>query len=276
MKNIQPFLENSNFEFIQGDICDFSTCNDAMQGVDYIIHQAALGSVPRSIAMPVAYCENNILGFVNILEAARINKIKRVVYASSSSVYGDDESLIKREGIEGKCRSPYALTKKMDEEWAKIYAALYDMEIIGLRYFNVFGPKQNPEGQYAAVIPKFIKTLSKGESPVIYGDGTQSRDFTYVMNVVDANIKACFVSDQAVNRVYNIGTGTTETVNEIFFLISKELNTEVKATYDNERRGDVKFSLADISLAKEFLDYDPKWSFAEGLSKTISWYLKEC
>lgn len=275
LENIQEFLNHPKFEFIKGDIRDYTVCNAAMSDVKYLIHQAAWGSVPRSIDIPVKYCENNILGFVNVIEAARKNQVNRIVYASSSSVYGDIETLMKREGVEGECKAPYALTKKINEEWAQMYANLYGIEMVGLRYFNVFGPKQNPNGEYAAVIPKFILNLLNNDRPIINGDGTQARDFTYVMNVVDANIKACFADKIATNRVYNIATGTSETLNELYNMILKELRCNINPIYGPERKGDIKYSLANIELAQKYLGYHPTWSFEKGLKETIKWYLSQ-
>ena len=200
-KNVDLFASNENYEFIKGDIKDLDTCMKACEGVDYVLHQAAWGSVPRSIEMPLFYCANNINGTLNMLEAARQNKVKKFVYASSSSVYGDEPVLPKKEGREGNLLSPYAVSKRADEEWAKQYTRHYGLDTYGMRYFNVFGRRQDPNGAYAAVIPKFIKQLMKGERPTINGDGKQSRDFTYIENVIEANLKACLASHSTLPMV---------------------------------------------------------------------------
>ena len=210
MKNIEPFLSDPGFEFVKGDVKDYDTCLAACEGADYVLHQAAWGSVPRSIEMPLFYCANNISGTLNMLEAARRSGVKKFVYASSSSVYGDEKTLPKSEGVEGNLLSPYALTKRCDEEWAKQYTLHYGLDTYGLRYFNVFGRRQTPDGAYAAVIPKFIKQLLNGETPVINGDGKQSRDFTYIENVIEANLKACLAPGEAAGRAFNIAYGGRE------------------------------------------------------------------
>ena len=209
-ENIEVFLNNPDYTFIKGDIRELDTCMKACEGVDYVLNQAAWGSVPRSIEMPLFYCANNIQGTLNMMEAARQNKVKKFVYASSSSVYGDEPDLPKREGREGNLLSPYALTKRCDEEWAKQYTRHYGLDTYGLRYFNVFGRRQNPDGAYAAVIPKFIRQLLNNERPTINGDGRQSRDFTYIENVVEANLKACLAPHEAAGEAYNIAYGGTE------------------------------------------------------------------
>ena len=208
--NVDIFLEHLNYEFVKGDIKDFDTCMNACQDADYVLHQAAWGSVPRSIEMPLFYCANNIQGTLNMMEAARRNGVKKFVYASSSSVYGDEARLPKTEGREGNLLSPYALTKRCDEEWAKQYFRHYKLPTIGLRYFNVFGRRQNPDGAYAAVIPKFIRLLLKGERPVIHGDGRQSRDFTYIENVIEANLKGCLAPAEADGEAFNVAYGGRE------------------------------------------------------------------
>lgn len=271
-ENIENFLQNSNFELIEGDIRDIEVCKKACQGIDYVLHQAAWGSVPRSIEMPLIYEEINIKGHLNMMEAARENRIKKFVYASSSSVYGDSTILPKKEGVEGKVLSPYALTKKVNEEYAKLYFNLYGLDTIGMRYFNVFGKKQNPDGFYAAVIPKFVKQLINNERPQINGDGETSRDFTYVDNVVEANLKACLANKSASGEAFNIAYGGRETLNNLYRKLSQLLSKEIEPIYKEERKGDIKHSNADISKAREFLKYEPKYSMDRGLELTIEWY----
>ncbi len=275
MENIDVFLDNSQFEFIKGDVKDFDTCMKACKGVDYVIHEAAWGSVPRSIEMPLFYCENNIMGMLNMLEAARQNKVKRFVYASSSSVYGDEPNLPKEEGREGNLLSPYALTKRCDEEWAKQYTMHYGLETIGLRYFNVFGKRQDPNGAYAAVIPKFIKMLLAGEQPIINGDGRQSRDFTYVENVIEANMKACTANKEAVGQAFNIAYGGQEYLIDVYNSLCAALKVKIEPQYGPERAGDIKHSNADISKARSMVGYDPTWDFKKGIEKAISWYIAD-
>lgn len=270
--NVDMFVNNSNYEFIHGDIRDFETCMKSCDGVDYVLHQAAWGSVPRSIEMPLLYEEINIKGTLNMLEAARQKRVKKFVYASSSSVYGDEPNLPKKEGREGKLLSPYALTKKVNEDYGKIYYDLYNLNTIGLRYFNVFGKRQNPNGTYAAVIPKIVNQLLKGEIPVIFGDGNQSRDFTYIENVIQANLKACLSSENSSGKVYNIAYGGRVTLNEVYKLIQKLLNMHIQPNYAPFRKGDIEHSNADIGLAREYLHYYPEWSFEMGLKETIEWY----
>jgi len=271
--NLEEFFSNPKFEFAEGDIRDFSFCLEACEGIDLISHQAALGSVPRSIRDPLTTNEVNITGTLNIFTAAKEKKIKRVVYASSSSVYGDHPALPKIESDTGNLLSPYAVSKATNELYASVYAHIYDVAFIGLRYFNVFGPKQNPAGPYAAVIPLFIDALLHEHSPLINGDGNHSRDFTYVDNAVLANRLALFTENKnAVNQVYNIAFGKQKTLNELLFDLKKIAGSSVSPNYGPERMGDVKHSLADISKAKELLDYDPKISVEEGLKKTFNWY----
>ena len=272
MENIVEFLDNENFELIEGDIRNLEDCQKACKGVDYVLHQAAWGSVPRSLEFPVLYNEINVKGHLNMMQVARENNIKKFVYASSSSVYGDSPILPKKEEEIGKVLSPYALTKKLNEEYADLYFRIYGLKTIGLRYFNVFGKKQDPNGSYAAVIPKFVKQLLNNEAPQINGDGETSRDFTYVENVIQANLKACLASDEASGEAFNIAYGGRETLNNLFDKLSKLLNKNIKAKYANERAGDIKHSNADISKAKELLDYNPEYSMDEGLELTIEWY----
>ena len=271
-KNIEPFLTNRNFTFIKGDIKDFDTCLAACDGVDYVLNQAAWGSVPRSIEMPVFYCLNNVVGTVNMLEAARKSGAKKFVYASSSSVYGDEPNLPKKEGREGNMLSPYAVSKRCDEEWAKQYTKHYGLDTYGLRYFNVFGRRQDPNGAYAAVIPKFIKQLLRGEQCVINGDGLQSRDFTYIENVIEANLKACMSPSTAAGEAYNIAYGGREYLIDIYKGISEALGVNVPPIFGPDRPGDIKHSNADISKAREKLGYNPEWSFERGIREAIEWY----
>lgn len=273
-ENINAFLEDENFEFIEGDIRNLDICIEACKGVDYVLHEAAWGSVPRSIEMPLFYCENNIMGMLNMLEASRKNNVKRFVYASSSSVYGDEKVLPKEEGIEGNLLSPYALTKRCDEEWAKQYTMHYGLETIGLRYFNVFGRRQNPDGAYAAVIPKFIKLLLKDKRPTINGDGEQSRDFTYIENVIEANLKACTTEKEASGRVYNVAYGGSERLIDVYHEISDLLDKTIEPEFGPDRAGDIKHSNADISGAKEYLGYEPEWDFKKGIREAIGWYVE--
>ena len=274
-KNVDMFAGHPGYTFIKGDVKDFDTCLDACRGVDYVLHQAAWGSVPRSIEMPLFYCANNISGTLNMLEAARQNGVRRFAYASSSSVYGDEPALPKREGKEGNLLSPYALTKRCDEEWAKQYTRHYGLQTVGLRYFNVFGPRQDPNGAYAAVIPRFIKQLLAGERPTINGDGRQSRDFTYVENVIEANLKACAAPAEAAGRAYNIAFGGREYLIDIYNGLTKALGVDTEPVFGPERAGDIKHSNADISDAKKYLGYSPDWSFARGIAAAIDWYRED-
>lgn len=271
-KNVKMFLNNPNYEFIEGDIKDLDTCMKACEGVDYVLNQAAWGSVPRSIEMPLFYCANNIMGTLNMMEAARKKNVKKFVYASSSSVYGDEPNLPKKEGIEGNILSPYALTKRCDEEWAKQYTMHYGLDTYGMRYFNVFGRRQDPDGAYAAVIPKFIKQLMHGERPTINGDGKQSRDFTYIENVIEANLKACMAPHEAAGQAYNIAFGGREYLIDIYYGLTKALGVDVEPVFGPDRAGDIKHSNADISKAKTMLGYEPEWSFERGIQAAIEWY----
>jgi UDP-N-acetylglucosamine 4-epimerase len=271
-ENVEEFIDNSNYEFIEGDIRDFETCLRACDGIDYVLHQAAWGSVPRSIEMPLLYEEINIKGTLNMMEAARRKGVKKFVYASSSSVYGDEPNLPKKEGREGNLLSPYALTKMVNEEYGKLYTKLYGLDTYGLRYFNVFGKRQDPNGPYAAVIPKFIKQLLNDEQPTIYGDGKQSRDFTYIENVIEANLKACKATHEAAGEVYNIAYGGREYLIDIYHVLCKILGKDIKPIFGPDRTGDIKHSNADISKAKELLGYDPEWSFERGIVEATEWY----
>lgn len=274
-ENVDLFIDNENYEFIKGDIRDYDTCLDATSGVDYVLHQAAWGSVPRSVEMPLTYNDINIKGTLNIFEASRENNVKKVVYASSSSVYGDEETLPKVEGKEGNVLSPYALTKSVDEKYAKLYSDLYGLDTYGLRYFNVFGRRQDPDGAYAAVIPKFIKLLLNDERPTINGDGKQSRDFTYIENVIEANLKALKADSKYSGEAFNIAFGGREFLNDIYSLLAELLDKKnIKPIYGPDRVGDIKHSNADISKAKRLLGYDPDWSFEKGIREAIEWYVK--
>ena len=274
IENIVEFLDNENFELVEGDIRNLENCQKACEGIDYVLHQAAWGSVPRSLEFPVLYNDINVKGHLNMMQAARENNVKKFVYASSSSVYGDSPLLPKKEEKIGRVLSPYALTKKLNEEYADLYFRIYGLKTIGLRYFNVFGKKQDPNGFYAAVIPKFMRQLLSNEAPQINGDGETSRDFTYVENVIQANLKACLASDEASGQAFNIAYGGRETLNNLYDKLSKLLCKNIKPVYGNERAGDIKHSNADISKAKDLLDYNPEYSMDRGLELTIDWYKK--
>lgn len=270
--NVDMFLDNPNYEFVKGDIKDLDKCMKACEGVDYVLHQAAWGSVPRSIEMPLFYSLNNIQGTLNMLEAARQKGVKKFVYASSSSVYGDEAHLPKEEGVEGNLLSPYAVTKRCDEEWAKQYTMHFGLDTYGMRYFNVFGRRQDPNGAYAAVLPKFIKLLLNEEQPTINGDGKQSRDFTYIDNVIEANLKACLAPHEAAGQAFNIAYGGREYLIDIYYTLTKALGKDIEPKFGPDRRGDIKHSNADISKARRLLGYDPEYDFACGLNEAIEWY----
>ena len=265
-------MDHPNYSFLKGDVKDLETCVKACEGVDYVLHQAAWGSVPRSIEMPLFYCANNVTGTLNMLEAARQKGVKKFVYASSSSVYGDEPVLPKREGKEGNLLSPYAVSKRCDEEWAKQYTRHYGLDTYGLRYFNVFGRRQDPNGAYAAVIPRFLRQLLHGERPTIHGDGRQSRDFTYVENVIEANLKACLAPHEAAGEAYNVAYGGREYLLDIYYGLTAALGVELEPIFGPERPGDIKHSNADISKARRLLGYDPDWSFERGIREAIAWY----
>ena len=271
-ENVEMFLDHPNYTFFKGDIKDLDTCMKATEGVDFVLHQAAWGSVPRSIEMPLFYAQNNIMGTMNMLEASRKNGIKRFVYASSSSVYGDEPVLPKHEGKEGNLLSPYAVSKRVNEECAKQYTRHYGLETVGMRYFNVFGRRQDPNGAYAAVIPKFLKQLLHGETPTINGDGKQSRDFTYIENVIEANLKACVAPKEATGEAYNIAYGGREYLIDIYYGLTKALGVSIEPNFGPDRAGDIKHSNADISKARRLLGYDPDWSFDRGIQAAIAWY----
>lgn len=272
-ENVDLFINDPNYTFIKGDIKDLDTCMKATEGVTYVLNQAAWGSVPRSIEMPLFYEENNIRGTLNMMEASRQNGVKKFVYASSSSVYGDHPVLPKKEGQEGNLLSPYALTKRVDEEYGKLYYKLYGLDTYGLRYFNVFGRRQDPNGAYAAVIPKFIKQLLDGEVPTINGDGKQSRDFTYIENVIEGNLKACKASHEAGGQAYNIAAGGREYLIDIYHRLAEALGKgDVEPIFGPPRAGDIRHSNADISKAQELLGYHPEYDFERGITEAIDWY----
>lgn len=271
-ENVEMFLDNADYTFLESDIRDLDACMEACGGVDYVLNQAAWGSVPRSIEMPLLYEEINIRGTLNMMEAARQNKVKKFVYASSSSVYGDHPVLPKVEGQEGRLLSPYALTKRVDEEYGRLYKTLYGLDTYGMRYFNVFGRRQDPDGAYAAVLPKFIKLLLNDQAPTINGDGRQSRDFTYIDNVIEANLKACLAPSEAAGEAYNIAFGGREYLIDIYDSLCKALGKDIKPLFGPDRAGDIKHSNADISKAKKLLGYDPEYSFEKGIELAIDWY----
>ena len=280
-ENIEIFLKNQNFQLIEGDIRDFDTCFKAVKDVDFVLHEAALGSVPRSINDPITTNSVNISGFLNMIVAARDAKVKRFVYAASSSTYGDSKALPKVEDVIGKPLSPYAITKYVNELYADVFAKTYGMETIGLRYFNVFGRRQDPNGAYAAVIPLFVKKLINHESPVINGDGEYSRDFTYIDNVVQMNLLALTTENpQAVNQVYNTAFGERTTLNQLVKYLKEflsEFDEEIKNVeilHGDYRTGDIPHSLASIDKAKSLLDYNPKYSMKDGLKEAVKWYWK--
>ena len=272
-ENIEGFTNDPRFEFVQADIRNYADCLKACEGITHISHQAALGSVPRSINDPLTTNEVNITGTLNIFTAAKEKKIGRVVYAASSSTYGDHPGLPKVEDKTGNPLSPYAVTKLVNELYARVFASVYGMDLIGLRYFNIFGPRQNPNGPYAAVIPLFAEALLNDKAPVINGDGSHSRDFTYVDNAVQANIHALFTeNNEAVNQVYNIACGEQTTLNELFEILKTEAGSDLRPIYGPERAGDVRHSLADISKAQRLLGYKVGVTVKEGLKQTFQWY----
>ncbi len=275
-ENLKLYLSLPNFEFIKGDICNIDDCHKACKGVDYVFHEAALGSVPRSIQNPIATHNVNATGFINVLIAARDANVKRVVYASSSSVYGDSKILPKLENQIGKQLSPYAVSKMTNELYGEIFAKTYNMEIIGLRYFNIFGPRQNPQGEYAAAIPLFINALLNNRAPAINGDGEQTRDFTFVENAVQANIKAMFEQNiKTEGTVFNIAVGERVSLNQLIEILKKLIGTKIQQTFRADRPGDVRDSLADISKAQTTLNYQPKIKIEEGLKYTLDWFKKK-
>ncbi len=275
LRNIEQFVSEGKVSFLEGDIRDKETCTKACDGVDYVLHQAALGSVPRSIKDPITTNAVNTDGFLNVLVAAHEKGVKRLVYASSSSVYGDELTLPKRESLTGNLLSPYAVTKKVNELYAEVFSQIYGLELIGLRYFNIFGPNQSPKGEYAALIPKFIKAIIEGNKPEIYGDGAQARDFTYVSNAVQANIRSLFVKNpEALGQVYNIAVGDNTSVNQLFDLLAKTAGSDLKPVHVAPRKGDIRDSLADISKAEKLLNYKPEVKVEKGLQLTYNWFLE--
>lgn len=268
--NIEPML--ADFEFIEGDIRDLDACHRACQGVDYVLHQAALGSVPRSIADPISADQNNIGGTLNMLVAARDAGVQSFVFAASSSAYGDTPTLPKHEGMPKRPMSPYAVTKSTCEDYLSVFASLYEMNTVGLRYFNIFGPRQDPNGPYAAVIPKFIQILQAGDTPTIHGDGEQTRDFTYVDNAVNANLLGAKNAARAGGRTVNIACADRVSLNDLYNRISANLGIDRRPEFGPKRPGDVRDSFADVSLAKELIDYVPTVDIDEGLKRTVAWF----
>lgn len=276
LENIQAFVEAGKVEFIEGDIKNIDTCQEACKGIDYVFHEAALGSVPRSVANPSATNDTNVSGFLNVLVAAKDNQVKRVVYASSSSVYGDSKTMPKVEAQIGKPLSPYAVSKLTNELYADVFVNTYKMEIIGLRYFNVFGPRQSPNGAYAAAIPLFMDALLKNKAPYINGDGEQTRDFTFVENAVQANIKAMFTKEAgAVGEVYNVAVGDRISINRLFNILKKLAKADIDAIHRENRPGDVRDSLADLSKSKKLLGYEAQINVEDGLAETIKWFKQQ-
>ncbi len=273
--NLDVLRAYSGFEFMEGDLRNLETCRKACEGIEYVSHQAALGSVPRSIKDPSNTNDVNVGGFVNILKAAVENNVCQFVYASSSSVYGDEPTLPKKEDRIGNCLSPYAVSKRADELYAAVFANTYNIPVLGFRYFNIFGPRQDPDGPYAAVIPLFVKAIMNGTSAFINGDGEQTRDFTFVENAVQINIKGMLSTNgEAKNKVYNVAAGERYSVNFLYHSIRQFLRSHIEAIHREPREGDIRNSLADISLAKKLLGYEPTTKFETGLLKTIE-YLKE-
>lgn len=278
-ENIEHLIANPNFSFLKGDIRNLADCQEAVKGCDYVLHEAALGSVPRSINDPITSNDVNVGGFLNMLVASRDEKVKRFIFAASSSTYGDSKNSPKVEEIIGKPLSPYAITKYVNELYADIFSKTYGLDFVGLRYFNVFGKRQTPNGAYAAVIPKFVSQFIQKESPVVNGDGTFSRDFTYIKNVIHMNEQAILTENkEALNQVYNTAFGQTTTLNELIEILKEELSLfdetikNIPVVYGPERKGDVPHSLASIDKAKKLLAYSPKYSIKDGLKESIAWY----
>lgn len=269
-KNIEPWLDQ--IELIEGTITDKADCERAVDGVDYVLHQGAMPSVPKSVELPWESNEANVTGTLNVLIAARDAKVKRLVYAASSSAYGDTPTLPKIESMTPNPLSPYAVQKHTAELYLKVFYEMYGLETVSLRYFNIFGPRQDPTSQYGAVIPKFLQALLDGNAPTIFGDGTQSRDFTYIDNVVHANLIACEADSKCAGTLVNLACGERIDLNDLCRVINEALGTNIDPVYAEERVGDVKHSLADISAAKDFIGYEPQVKFAEGIAKTIDWY----
>jgi UDP-N-acetylglucosamine 4-epimerase len=278
-ENLEQLLKNTNFKLIEGDIRKLEDCLKATKDVDYVLHQAALGSVPRSIKDPITSNDVNVSGFLNMLVAARDNGVKRFVFAASSSTYGDSESMPKVEDIIGKPLSPYAITKYVNELYADIFSKTYGLETIGLRYFNVFGRKQDPNGAYAAVIPKFVSQLMNGESPIINGDGNYSRDFTYIDNVIQVNLLSLVTTNEkAINTIYNVAYGDRNTLNDLMGYLKEYLSvfdpeiSNVEVIYGPNRSGDIPHSHASVDKAKENLSYNPQFTLQQGLKEAVKWY----
>ncbi len=272
LDNIRGFIEEGKIEFFETDINDFDKILELSSGIDYCLHQAALGSVPRSMKDPLSTHKANSTGFLSILDACRLNKVKKFVYASSSSVYGDSLELPKVEERTGNPKSPYAVTKVSNEQYASLYHKLYGMPVVGLRYFNIFGPKQNPKGPYAAAIPLFILEALNGGQPIVFGDGEQSRDFTFIENAVQGNMKAAFSSENANGQVFNIACGERYSLNEVLKQIEEITEVKLNIDYRDERPGDIRDSHAAIEKAKSILDYSPQVKLKEGLEKAVKWY----
>jgi UDP-N-acetylglucosamine 4-epimerase len=280
-ENIEELILNPKFKLVEGDIRSLDECENSVKGIDYVLHQAALGSVPRSIKDPITSNDVNVGGFLNMLVASRNAKVKRFVYAASSSTYGDSKSMPKVENVIGKPLSPYAVTKYVNELYADVFSKTYGLETIGLRYFNVFGRKQDPNGAYAAVIPKFVSQLMKGESPIINGDGSYSRDFTYIDNVIQANMLSLTTKDkEAINTVYNIAFGEQNTLNDLVKYLKEYLSefdskiSQINSTYGATRDGDIPHSLASIEKGIKKLKYNPRYSLQDGLKEAVKWYWK--
>lgn len=274
LANVETLVQEPTFEFIEGDIRDYDACVEACSDVQYVLHQAAWGSVPRSIEMPLVYEEINIRGTLNMLEAARQSDVHKFVYASSSSVYGDHEALPKVEGQEGRPLSPYAATKRANEEYGTLYHRLYGLDTCGLRYFNVFGRRQTPDGAYAAAIPRFISKILSGEACTIYGDGSQTRDFTYIDNVIEANLRACVAPSAVAGQVFNIAAGGQERLLDVYWALCDALGRRIDPVFAPERPGEIKHSNASIAKARELLGYDPEFTFADGMRLAIDWYVE--
>ncbi|MDX2473062.1 MAG: SDR family oxidoreductase [Candidatus Krumholzibacteria bacterium] len=269
-ENLNDIIDN--LRFVEGSITDIETVRECCRGVDCVFHQAALPSVPRSVADPLMSDEHNIGGTLRVFWGAHLEGVRRVVYAASSSIYGDTEELPKHEGMQPKPMSPYAVNKRVSELYGSVFNNLYGLSTIGLRYFNVFGPRQDPNSQYAAVVPKFITAFLEGEAPIIHGDGGQSRDFTYIQNVVEANMAACNADNEAGGRSYNVALGGRISVKDLCLQIRQLLGSEIDPVHDESRAGDVRHSQASVDLAKKYLGYDGSVSLDEGLSRTVDWY----
>lgn len=269
-ENVEPIKDKA--EIIEGSICDYETCEKCVSGIDYVIHQAAWGAIPRSIKMPLEYDSINVHGTLNMLQASAKEKVKKFVYASSSSVYGDEKTLPKKEGREGRLLAPYPITKAVNELYARNYTDLYNLETVGLRYFNVYGRRQDSNSTYAAVIPLFIKKIMMGEASTINGDGSFSRDFTYIDDVIQANLKACLSGKEAAGEAFNIAFGERNTIIGMYNILSELLGKDIKPNFGPIRAGDIPHSLADISKARELIGYNPQFSLKAGLTEAVDWY----